>query len=661
MIKPAPSLAVIVCVHNARDYAEIALESVLRHTGTPFDLIIVDDGSAPPARGMLDQFVKDHPSTRLFRNDQAQGYTKAANIGLRASGADYTVLLNSDTIVSPEWAERIIACGESDQEIGIIGVLSNAATYQSVPEVYSSTGWAQNELPGAVTVAGYAAMVAETAKPIYPRLPVANGFCFTIKRAVIEAIGYLDEEHFPRGYGEENDYCLRAADAGFQIAVADDVYVYHATSKSFGAKGRESYTKAAHLAIREKHGEERLAEVDRTLRENQAMAEVRSRIQAAQQPVLAKAAQSNLSLELPPPNRHLSVLFMLPDCSAKSGGTQVIVETARGLQAFGVRVKIAVHARMREEYATFFAGYEKLFHYYPRKKELYAEAGEFDVAVATIFYSVNMLADLLARYPKMIPAYYVQDYEPLFLDGYPGLKKEAEQSYTLVPNMNLVAISPWVCDVLKEKHGVVTHKIHGMIDQDVFFPDVTRTLSDTVSISAMIRPSTEWRGPEQTMQVLKALKEKYGEKIQVNLFGCTDRELNPEKLTVDFGYTNYGVVGRYDVANILRNSDIFLDLSTFQAFGRTALEAMSCGAAVIAPSAGGTHDFGAHETNLLMIDTLDKTACIDAASRLIEDAALRVNLAANGIETGMRYSLNRSAMEFLFWLNSLKYPQAKAA
>lgn len=646
----SPSLTVVVCVHNAAFYAETAIDSVLHHTPKPYDLILVDDGSDNETKVLLEAYAAEHAHIQLIRNEAAGGYTKAANLGLRASTSDYTVLLNSDTIVSPHWAEHIITCGESSTDIGIIGTLSNAATYQSVPDVFDETGhWKQNELPGAVTVAAYAAMVAEASLLAYPRLPVANGFCFTVKRKVVNAIGYLDEENFPRGYGEENDYCLRAADAGLEIAIADNAYVYHAVSKSFGVGNREKYTKDAHFAIRRKHGEDRLAAIDKELRTGGALDAVRQRIRDAQQSVLARAAQSNLSPNLPAANGALPILFLLPDCSAKSGGTQVIIETARGLADLGVRVKIAVRSVMRDEYQTFFAGHESLFWYYTRKSDLIAYAKDFSVAVATIFYSVPLLQDILKKHPHITPAYYVQDYEPFFLDGYPGLKRDAEASYNLIPNMNIVAISPWVCEVLKKKHGVIAKKITGMIDQRMFFPDYTRTHDKPITISAMIRPSTVWRGPEVTMKVLKSLTHTYGEKISVVIFGCTEGELLEKEIAYDFPHSNYGVLGRYDVANTLRNSDIFLDLSTFQAFGRTALEAMSCGAAVIAPREGGVHDFGIDGENILLVDTNNQTACIEAASRLIEDAALRQKLGTHGIRKGLEYSLHASALEFLEW------------
>ena len=94
-----PSLCVVVCVHNAPDYTELCLESVLLNTRMPYDLVIVNDGSAEKTTALLEKFAATYPHIRMIRHEKAMGYTKAANAGLKASSADYTILLNSDTVV----------------------------------------------------------------------------------------------------------------------------------------------------------------------------------------------------------------------------------------------------------------------------------------------------------------------------------------------------------------------------------------------------------------------------------------------------------------------------------------------------------------------------------------------------------------------------------
>ena len=71
---------------------------------------------------------------------------------------------------------------------------------------------------------------------------------------MIDAVGLLDEERFPSGYCEENDYSQRAREAGFELAVADDAYVHHAKSRSFGPDGRAELARRNYETFLDKHG-----------------------------------------------------------------------------------------------------------------------------------------------------------------------------------------------------------------------------------------------------------------------------------------------------------------------------------------------------------------------------------------------------------------------
>ena len=230
---------VIVCVHNAYDDVKLCLESVEKYTSPPFSLILIDDGSEELTQKYLKNFAKTCNNAQLIRNNSARGYTFAANQGLKISSAPHVILLNSDTIVTYEWIDRIVGCAESDDKIGLVGPLSNTASWQSVPNIEDQGDWAKNTLPSEVTIEQMGRLIAKYSSRTYPKIPFINGFCLLIKRNLIDNIGYFDEENFGRGYGEENDYCLRALKAGWTFAVADDVYIYHSQSRSYSNEKRK--------------------------------------------------------------------------------------------------------------------------------------------------------------------------------------------------------------------------------------------------------------------------------------------------------------------------------------------------------------------------------------------------------------------------------------
>ena len=105
-----------------------------------------------------------------------------------------------------------------------------------------------------------------------------NGFCQLISAAVFDKIGVLDEVAFPLGYGEENDMCARAIKAGFDIAVCDNAYVYHAKSKSFGHDTRKQLAKQGSKALKEKHPDVDWSEITREFEQNQSLIKLRQRL-----------------------------------------------------------------------------------------------------------------------------------------------------------------------------------------------------------------------------------------------------------------------------------------------------------------------------------------------------------------------------------------------
>ena len=250
----------MVCVHDALDHVQQCLSSLVPTLGCTHRLIVIDDASNEPTAAFLrDEAAANHRMV-LLRNERRLGYTKAANIGLRASLAKFVILLNSDTIVCRDWIERLHAAAFTQEDIGIVGPLSNAAGFQSVPNhLAPGSQTAFNEVPAHLSIADLDRWCEKwTVGSILPRVPLVHGFCLGIKREVIERIGLLDEESFPDGYGEEDDFCIRATDAGFGLVVATHTYVFHAKSKSYSAEQRARLTTSGMAALTAKHGKQRV-------------------------------------------------------------------------------------------------------------------------------------------------------------------------------------------------------------------------------------------------------------------------------------------------------------------------------------------------------------------------------------------------------------------
>lgn len=221
-------VSIVVPVYNCPEELRRCVESVLTHTRTPSELILVDDASPDPAIANLLKEYEAYPAVRILRNASNRGFVHAANVGMRASHYD-VVLLNSDTEVTPRWLQKLIIAAYSRNQVGTVTPFSNAAGAFSVPKIGVNA-----PIPFPFTILKMARLTERLSSCNYPEIPTGNAFCMYIKRAVLDQIGYFDEENFGRGYGEENDFCMRAAKAGWRHILDDSLFIYHRSSSSFG-------------------------------------------------------------------------------------------------------------------------------------------------------------------------------------------------------------------------------------------------------------------------------------------------------------------------------------------------------------------------------------------------------------------------------------------
>ncbi|MFQ5759766.1 MAG: glycosyltransferase, partial [Acidiferrobacterales bacterium] len=1121
---------IIVCVHDSLDDVRLCFEALNRNRTSHQRFILVDDGSSSETKSYLEGLFTKGSKDVLIRHDHALGYTKAANVGLRASTGDYAVLLNSDTIVSEDWLTKILECSESSPDIGIVGPMSNAASWQSMPELLDTAGdLAVNALPKGLTVDEMSRFCESWSSGVFPRVPLINGFCVAIKRSLIERIGYFDEDAFPQGYGEENDYCFRAVDAGFIGAIAAHCFVFHSKSKSYTHERRRSLSKKGSAAFRAKYPKSRidnailtmkvqpdLARIRMSLRDwmargqppdelgdrptekkppgTQPISSTQGKLKAAElrpqqgahssgmardqkflsydvsSDVLGKnwtvierfRANPRLELgralwivpffdhiyrggiytifrvadsfsrkfgalniiaihgertielrqvesmikrafprlifqlvtvsesqdvdKLPPSdaafctlwtsaylllrynkckgkfyfvqdfepafyaagatyglieqtyrfgfngiantpgvgewyrqynpwvecfipgvdksvfypdpnrlnrkgpqrvvfygrpkrdrnafqlgvealrivkqtmgdaveivsagaefsvseydlegvmenrgilasleevaalyrssdvglvfmytahpsyqpfefmasgcatvsnlNRHtqwllrdrensiladstvtcvaerilevlrnhdlrsqiveaglstvaglewdtaltrisnfvcrpspgprefisatpevvqsaslgqtrtkvpiFSVLFVLPSRPG-GGGVHSVMQEAKGMRDFGVNAQVAIPRVYSKHYRKSYpSDFSKSLLIYKDTKDLARKCRGFAVVIATHNASVRLVREVQRANINILPAYYVQDYEPFFYcqnnadklnhahrltssasrSRERELLREARESYTALPEGVLFAKTRWLCEIVERRHGVHVHKVSPSVDHEVFFPPQSAPPHRVIKIAAMVRffppqstppqrvikiaAMVRWtsprRAPALTMHVLSRVAKQYEGGVEIDIFGSPDKAFVEEGVEVSFPIRNRGLMTREGVADILRQADIFVDFSEYQAFGRTALEAMACRTAVIVPKRGGTGEYARHGENVLVIDTKRDDECFKALQTLLLDDDLRRKLADAAVETAASYSIAEAALSELTVLRTI--------
>jgi glycosyltransferase involved in cell wall biosynthesis/GT2 family glycosyltransferase len=230
---PPADVDIIIPVYGAANELRACLESVVREAQHRVTLVV--DG---PQDAAVESVLADFP-LRILRNDHRRGFVGSVNRGMRETSSD-VVLLNSDTIVTPRWIEKLIDAAYSSGDVGTVTPLSNHATLCSIPQPFE-----ENLLPTGFDAASFSAIVENVSQRSYPRVPTGVGVCLYIRRALIDDIGVFDEKHFGLGYGEENDFCMRALARGWLHVADDATFIYHAGHRSFGTSRARLQRRAA--------------------------------------------------------------------------------------------------------------------------------------------------------------------------------------------------------------------------------------------------------------------------------------------------------------------------------------------------------------------------------------------------------------------------------
>ena len=222
---------VVVPVYNALDDLDACLASLERSLPGGSPVLLADDASTDPrigpmARGWCERSRLD---AHYVRREHNLGFPANCNAAFAETGDADLVLLNSDTVTTAGWLERIARCAASDPRIATITPWSNNAEICSFPRFCEDNPVPEQPESLAEAAAGL--------EPHYPELPTAVGFCMYLRRDALVRLGGFDAATFGRGYGEENDFCLRAAAMGWRNVLCDTAYVVHRGGASFGPVG----------------------------------------------------------------------------------------------------------------------------------------------------------------------------------------------------------------------------------------------------------------------------------------------------------------------------------------------------------------------------------------------------------------------------------------
>jgi GT2 family glycosyltransferase len=213
--------SIIIPNFNGLSLLKECVNSIRMHTSSPYEIIVVDNGSSD---GSVAYCAKER--VKLVSLPINRGFPAACNLGLHISTGNALMLLNNDTILTPNWLDNLQRSLYSSEDVGMVGPITNHASgKQQIQDPFTNV----ND------------MAAKYNSPDPSKWQDANrlvGICLLFKREMFEKIGFMDERFTP-GHYEDDDYCYRARLAGYRLLITGDCFIFHHGSASFQKIGEE--------------------------------------------------------------------------------------------------------------------------------------------------------------------------------------------------------------------------------------------------------------------------------------------------------------------------------------------------------------------------------------------------------------------------------------
>lgn len=211
-------VSVIICTYNRVDPIQDCLDSLIKQTRPPDEVIIVDASDTQPLPALLRYRYGNGPLQIRYFYSRPPQLTRQRNEGIQASRGDIIFFFDDDVVLEPDYIEQVMRVYEEDTE-GVVGGVQGTLT-----NVNSRMGWKRRLLmnlfmldgpgDGRVLPSGFQRWVAygesrylSMHQPLY--IEVMSGCIMSYRRIVVDEFKF--DERFPTYGGEDQDFSYRVS------------------------------------------------------------------------------------------------------------------------------------------------------------------------------------------------------------------------------------------------------------------------------------------------------------------------------------------------------------------------------------------------------------------------------------------------------------------
>ena len=311
------------------------------------------------------------------------------------------------------------------------------------------------------------------------------------------------------------------------------------------------------------------------------------------------------------------------------GGSKIILEYANRLAKRGHKINIVTY----DEYPKWFSLSENVnFIKVTNGEDIINYIPESDVVVSTSWKCIRKAV----KSNKGPVAFFEQGGSHLFeLDKLNDRKREIVQQRMRLPAF-IYTVSQYSADKIKEIYGKDASIIYNALETSIFYSRKEEKQKEETSITIVGSEEFKFKNIGEILEVIRLLKRNY--KIKLNWITQNNPKINEEGKDAIVN-PQQKVIG-----DVLRNTDIYICNSEYEAFGLPTLEAMTCGAAVITTDTGGMRDFVQNGINALVINHHDKDDMKEKIEMLINDKKLMHKIAENGMKTALKFNWDNSVI-----------------